>query len=347
MTRIFFPLRTSVEFFRDPASVAAVARAKEAAILYDELVFEAGLYDIGITAQGSFANWRPPGQFTPDEIARSRKLPEPGSGMRIDVGVQPGPDQPAPAEAMKMMFEGELLASYVSEWHTGVIDDLRQIKPSWCGTTIWGEGDPKLEPLKQQLRSAQEALALAYTEQPDESPVIRDFLIEMLARDAVVASSMDAAMTVTGLFAPLVESLGGQPDASGQTALGVLVPNVANLTWEQIAEFRDQAGAVDARGKLREFEERTRATEPSDPMEFRVQLFQEISNDFFAVIQGLSPKFGRDLGEEAAKFGVSFIPFVGPFLGPGASFVEAVYDAQERRHAWYAALMRLRNAATS
>ncbi len=76
MARTFFPLRTSVEFFRDPTSVAAVARAKAAAILYDELVFEAGLYDIGITAQGSFANWRPPGKVTPDEIARSRTLPE-------------------------------------------------------------------------------------------------------------------------------------------------------------------------------------------------------------------------------------------------------------------------------
>jgi hypothetical protein len=53
---IIFPLRTSVELFRDPMSVIAPTRAKEAAILYDELVFEAGLYEIGITEQGSFAN---------------------------------------------------------------------------------------------------------------------------------------------------------------------------------------------------------------------------------------------------------------------------------------------------
>ena len=50
-----------------------------------------------------------------------------------------------------------------------------------------------------------------------------------------------------------------------------------------------------------------------------------------------------DMAEEATKTGVSFIPLVGPFLGPGLSFVEAVHDAQAQRHAWYAALMRLRS----
>ena len=62
------------------------------------------------------------------------------------------------------------------------------------------------------------------------------------------------------------------------------------------------------------------------------------------MIRDLSPKLGLELGEEAGKFAVSFIPFVGPFLGPGASFIEAVADANKKRHAWYAALMKLGNA---
>jgi hypothetical protein len=174
--------------------------------------------------------------------------------------------------------------------------------------------------------------------------MIRDYLIKTLAHDAVIASSMGAAMNVTSLFAPLIESLGGQRDPSGEIALAVLVPSVANLSWENIAEFREHAGAVEARGKLREFETRVLASEPDDPLAFQEALFTEISNDFFAVIGEMAPKFGRDIGEEAAKFGVSFIPLVGPFLGPGVSFAEAVRSAQEQRHAWYAALMRLREA---
>jgi hypothetical protein len=42
LATIFFPLRTSVELFQEPASPKAVARAKQAAILYDRLVFEGG-----------------------------------------------------------------------------------------------------------------------------------------------------------------------------------------------------------------------------------------------------------------------------------------------------------------
>ncbi len=167
----------------------------------------------------------------------------------------------------------------------------------------------------------------------DETPTLRSFLIDMLARDSAAAASMEAAMTVTRLFAPLVESLGAHPDPSGKSALSILVPDVATLTWEQITEFRDHAGAVEARGKLREFEERARASEPDDPLAFRDQLFQEITTAFFAVVEELSPKFGRGLAEEAAKTGVSFIPLVGPFLGPGLSFVEAVHEAQDQRHA--------------
>ena len=231
----------------------------------------------------------------------------------------------------------------MSEWHTGVIDELKQLRPNWAFWTIWEEADPKLEPLKEPLKAAREALASAYPMREGETPILRSFLIDMLARDSVVAASMEAAMTVTGLFAPLIESLGAQPDPSGKIALSILVPNVASLTWEQITGFRDHAGAVEARGKLREFEERARACESDDPLAFRDQLFQEITTAFFAVVDELSPKFGRGLAEEAAKTGVSFIPLVGPFLGPGLSFVEAVHDAQAQRHVWYAALMRLRS----
>ncbi len=43
-SRILFPLRTGVELFADPSMSEAVARAKQAAVFYDEVVFEIGLY---------------------------------------------------------------------------------------------------------------------------------------------------------------------------------------------------------------------------------------------------------------------------------------------------------------
>lgn len=346
MTRLFFPLRSSVELFQDPTSVAAVTRAKEGAILYDELVFEAGLYNIGITDQGSFANWRPPGAFSPEQLASSRQPPEPGSGMAVSFGVQPSKGEPAPPEAMRLGFSGQLAASYVAEWHSGVIDELAAIEPSWASTVAFSESDPELEPLRAPLREAQRALDQAFPNQPGNRPFVHNFLVKTLARDAVVAASMEAAMNVTSLFSPVVDAI-AQPDPSGQTALGILVPNVGALRWEQIAEFREHPGAVEARGELREFEARALAAGPDDPLDFQRKVFQAVSAELLAVIQDLKPKLGASLSEEAAKFGISFVPVAGPFIGTAAGFAEALYEAAKQRHAWYAAIMRLRDMSSA
>ena len=347
MTKILFPLRTSVEFFRNPTSVEAVARAKEASILYDEVVFEVGLYRINIADHGSSNHWRDPRGLTPEDLAQSRQLAPPGSAMQLAMGLQPGPNEPAPPEAMHVVLQGTIAASYAAEWHTGVVDELREIdREGWSGWVMTGgDNDALIEHLKQPRKEAEKALELAFPQTGDENPWLRSFLIKALARDAALAAELGAAMNVTELFAPLIRSLGAQPDPSGQAALGLLAPNVEGLTWEQIVEFRGHAGSADARGKLREFEERARESEPDDPMQFREKLFQQISTDLFAVIEDLGPKLGPTVGAQAAEFGVSFIPVVGPFLGPGASFAKALCDSQSQKHSWYAALMRLRDAA--
>ncbi|HEX2103083.1 MAG TPA: hypothetical protein VHF51_05495 [Solirubrobacteraceae bacterium] len=58
-TAIFFPLRSSVELFDDPRSPTAVVRAKDAACLYDRVIFESGLLDVTIASNGSMPWWYP------------------------------------------------------------------------------------------------------------------------------------------------------------------------------------------------------------------------------------------------------------------------------------------------
>jgi hypothetical protein len=72
MSAILFPLRTSVELFTDPKSPEAVTRAKEAAVLFDEVGFETGLYHVGISDDGSFDWWTPPDQITPELLEHTR-----------------------------------------------------------------------------------------------------------------------------------------------------------------------------------------------------------------------------------------------------------------------------------
>jgi len=59
------------------------------------------------------------------------------------------------------------------------------------------------------------------------------------------------------------------------------------------------------------------------------------------VIADLEGSLTKDLAAEAVKTGVSFIPVIGPFLGPGASLVQAVSEEMQERRTWYAALMKL------
>ena len=51
MSRAYFPLRSSVELFTDPTSPEPVVQAKHAAILYDEIAFEIGMFEASITEQ--------------------------------------------------------------------------------------------------------------------------------------------------------------------------------------------------------------------------------------------------------------------------------------------------------
>jgi hypothetical protein len=337
---LFFPLRTSVELFSDPESVDAIARAKEAVVLYDRVVFEAGLFEIGITEQGSFANWRGPTALTKDELARSRRLPEPGTNFEISIGKQPAKGIPAPQQAMHRFLSGSLSRSYVAEWHTGVMHELAKLRPDWAVQLVLSDQGQTMIGFRPTIGETRRAIENA-TRDVQMDPVVKGFAQSSLARDAVVAADMGAAFSVTSLFEPLLAGTGAVPEPTGRIALDILVPDVGKLPWEAVAEYREHPGSEDARGKLHEFEQRALAADPDDPLTFQREVFREISRDLFAVIKDLEGSLTKDLAAEAVKTGVSFIPLIGPFLGPGVSLAEAVAEDVQEQRTWYAALMKL------
>lgn len=345
MRTLFFPLRTSVEMFPDPTSVTAAARAKEAVVLYDRVVFEAGIYKIDITDQGSFADWRPPSSFTHDDLADSRQLPEPGTGMSISVGIQPEKGVEAAPETIRTFFQGPLSASYVAEWHTGVIEDLRELDPGWAEAVVIDDNGPDVANLKASIAETRRRIAEA-SRGVDLDPAIKRFAEGALARDATLAAQMGAAFNVTSLFEPLLAGTGAEPQAAGRVALDILVPDVGGLPWEGISAYREHPGSEDARGKLRDFEERAMVAEPDDPLVFQREVFRAISQDLFAAIEDLQGSLTKDLSIEALKTGISFVPFVGPFGGPGASLAQAVVEEFQEQRTWYAALMKLGSTRT-
>ena len=139
VSALFFPLRTSVELFDDRTSPAAVTRAKEAAVLYDELIFEAGIYDIKISPTGSFNSWTPPEHATPERLQDTRRVIPLGEPIQLAVGVQPS--RGVPATEMRVVVQGDLSAHYIAEFHTGIIDELAPLDQDWIKTVVVGGSD--------------------------------------------------------------------------------------------------------------------------------------------------------------------------------------------------------------
>ncbi len=338
MRTLFLPLRSSVEMFPNPASVDATTRAKEAAILYEHVVVEAGLFQIDILGDGFFSSWLPPGHLTQDKIARSREMPPPGSGVQISIGFEETPGEPAPPEAMHSFLSGPLSARYVAEWHSGVISQLGDRE--WVQFVITDDHQPPMTQLKPTIDALERELK-ALRLGDDQEPLVQGFAASALARDAVVAGSIGAAFSVTSLFEPLLSALDARPVVTGASALRLLVPDLTAMPWEAVEEWRTHPACEEARGRLREFEHRALTAEPDDPLAFHMELFRAITRDLFRSIAELQGSVAKDLAQEAVKTGLSFIPVIGPFMGPGASVVQALPEGFREQQSWYAALMRL------
>lgn len=337
-SKIFFPLHTSVELFDDPDSPMAVTRAKQAAVLYDELVFEVGLYDVSVTPEGSQDWTTPPGWLTPERLQGSRSKPKPGTRISLAIGFEGGNE-------MFTVFDAPLSAAYVAEFHTGILDDLEEFRPEWVKTIELPNSFSSSRPVGQTIQR------LNFRDQSDKELMpdlkgsnrfLRQFVIKSFNRDSVVAANLRASFNVTSLFTPMLKRRRLHYEQSGSESFRLFVRNLGALPWEAVVEFREHPGSQEARSKLREFEERAAAEEPQDAYDFLARVSQETTDALLAAWEDLRPSLPEDLAREAVATGVSFIPVVGPFLGPSVSASQAVYEALKDRRSWLAALMVLR-----
>lgn len=222
---VFFPLRTSVELFVDPTSPAAVTRAKEAALLYERLIFETGLLEVTIGETGSSSFWIPSESLTPARLEASRMPVRIGAPFSLSIGVQPGPGQ-AP-ERMTTMISTPVKLAFRAEWQTGILDELATFEPDWVEVIETGGGEvPISDPLGQQIA---EQNYRDWTDKPllaDCPTHQRDFTYKAFNRDSSMAAALGAAFSLTPLFDPMVRRRGVVPVASGDQALSILVPNI-------------------------------------------------------------------------------------------------------------------------
>jgi hypothetical protein len=346
VTAIFFPLRGSVELFEDRASPAAPARVKEAAVLYDRVIIESGLYDMALVRDGTgggSARWKPAGEITEDDLARAR-LPAPiGEPMSLGFGVQSA--KGVEAEEMHTFVQGSIGTHYLAHFQD-VLEDLEALSADWVEVAEIGGAENPLpfeDPTRHELgfrifreKSDKDLL-------PETETFERDWIIKSFYRDAAVASRLDATFNVTPLFEPLVRSRSDVGQPSGENALRILVPSLAEAPWEAIAEFREHPANAEARGRLREFEERAR--EHGTTEDRLLSVAQEVSKAQAAAIKEYAPNLPGELGKEALKTMVSLTPGIGPILEKAASVADELRQRREHERSWLTALMRLESSA--
>jgi hypothetical protein len=342
MRRIFFPLKSGVELFEDRSSPEAVTRAKEAAVIYDEVIFEDGLYDVTITPEGSTNFWTPPSQMTPDRLEHSRRPVKIGEPLTLAVGVERSPDQAA--EQMSVIFQGAISASFASEYYSGIIQELSKFEPSWARKVVIGGSDAARELGQDAYDAIRHLNFLDLGDRdlmPDTDTFLRSFIYQSFNRDSVIAAGMDASFCVTPLFAPMVAHRGLQPELAGSEALSILVPELTKVPWEAVVEYREHPGSSEARDRLREFERLAHEEEPEDAYEFLRKVSQEVNKAYRAAMVDLAPSFPEELAKEILLTAVSTVSVIGPVVEKAASLTSAAREAREFNRSWIAALMKV------
>lgn len=312
-------------------------RAKEGAVLFDKILFEDGMVAVTVGEKGNWTMFKPAHQLGPGDLVGTRRIAKAGEAFRISVGLEPEPGG-TPME-MQTFLESRVLREYVAEWHSSAIDELAKLNVDWA--EFGGVDDEQLARLGPSINQATQAMkSAAKGGELDLFEV--EFASKALAQDATVAAHLGAAINVTSLFSTMIESLATEPEATGRDALALLVPNLDKLTWEDVARFREHPGSVDARGKLREFEERAFNQAPGDTRDHLLKVSMSITDDLMAALEETKVEVWKAIGGEATKSAISFLPIVGQMISPASGVAQALGERAEQRAAWYFALMELR-----
>ncbi len=332
MSRCVFPLRTSVEWFDDPASPAIDGRVKQAAVLYDELLFEDGFVEIDITDGGAMHTWHPPEAATPERLEQVNRRVETGAPVALSFGKQPARGVPAAPEDMRVVMAGSLQQRYVAELMNSVMSRFADYNDGWAQITFTGnrsarDFDRWLPHRSTKALRDKELMA----DLRENDPWLRDFVVKAFDRDAALADELDATFNVSRLFRPML--VARRPEAVTPTSeqiLRYLFPDVSDLPWEVVMEFREHDAAGEARARLQEAVERAQAdgTTAAD---------NQLTRDMLFADRELRKR--HSLAERAAKMVVSVVPVVSGVLSESAA---AAAEGARGKHDWVTALSLLR-----
>jgi hypothetical protein len=253
----WFPLRSNIAYFETTGpSLDIEDRVKQMAMLADELVFEPGMLDVTISDGGSWDSHTPPSQLDEESIRQRRQAVTAGEPVGFFIGVQPGPGQPAPPEAMRQIIGGRLERSFVAEYHLLAQESGLTDQP-WVH---FGVPHPEDEVVAKGIRDELERkdfFQKSKTKLPalSGSTWLDEYLRKGLNIDIGRGGAMQLPVMLDALHAPILQwraehvanSQRAEP-IPGAEALHLWAPNFTKLEWKDIIKLHNH----DAIGEFRQ-----------------------------------------------------------------------------------------------
>lgn len=387
VSRALFSLPTGVEAVTDRSGLRAVARAKQASVLFDEVVIETGMRIIELSERGVIAVMdRPASLITPALVNSSCSL---AKGTKNGIAIVPGGDKikihvgtGLPRIEGAKYMEEEVTARYLSEYHTGILEDLASLGVSWIRpVSIKRPGDEEAEVQDHQLErlsndvervslvtslelNADEASrlseelsdAISETESKAASVPAQEargmpterVLASDLAEAVKLGDQLGAIPALSSSFAQVAADRGVPIGLPGAESLGFIVPNFSALPWDAIARFRDHQGAMEARTRLREFEEETSMHERHQSPEFIRNTARAVTEGLMGAVKDLAPSLPDDLSSPVLSSAVGLVPIVGQYASLAISMgdmISALREHEKFEGSWIAAVFELRESA--
>jgi hypothetical protein len=369
-TSMFFPLGTGLEPVPS-GRLDAGRRARQAAILFDEIVVEAGMQQVDVREGDNMPMER---YFAAEGLSvaviERQRVVEAGTtaglalhraGDEIELLVGSG----LPRIDGALYLEGVITQRYLAEFHSSVLDPLTALAPEWLRAVAVNRSDrenasiiesaavkalpatsdhddrqmlrftldhDEAEQLSEELSKQLSDQDTAQPEPPPGDP-LRTILGPHFSEAAELADHLDATFNVTDVYAALALERGVAPAIVGEESLRIFIPNVSSLPWEAICEFREHPAAAEARERLRAFEERALSEGLPGSADFIRSTATEVTGCLVAATRDLAPNLPENLARPVAETAVGVIPVVGQYLSLASSVADMI-AAVKQHHAY-------------
>ncbi|NLG27976.1 MAG: hypothetical protein GX557_08700 [Chloroflexi bacterium] len=340
LSRVYFPLRSAVGWFRSRDGVAQVERRlKLAMLLYDELLVEDGTYMCALLENSRFSQYFPPGTWVDRSVDYDKDI----RNSEFALWLQPE----GPGHEPVVLANGRTIAKYKADYH----DLLDRCDPGRFEFVKRLSGSDDLLPEDAQRR-------VEYFTRQDEKRYARSktnrFLIhevlKNLNRDLVVSTLLGSAVVLGPTHGRLLRSKslealrakGFAPQVEPMVAqhlFTIRVPDVSSLSWDEVAALREEGTWPSFRRMVSDIA-RTVGASPDARVSLDSEVRDAIQAELCAQLERKQMSRLR-LAVDLVMGGLSLLPV--PAVGvatSGVSAAQSVAQYLNDRRSWLAFLIR-------